>query len=114
MDIKALREKLEEDRGRGGRTPRALQAVVVKFSEDRHKAGASIKAISNEIGISVHTLSYWRSVHRRLPGATLAKVKVVRATERPDRPEITVHGPRGLRIEGLSLPQLAELIARLQ
>ena len=114
MDIKVLREKLEEDRGRGGRTPPALQAIVVRFSEDRHKAGASIKAISNELGISVHTLSYWRSVHRRQPTAALAKVKVVRAAEQPDRPEITVHGPRGMRIEGLSLLQLAELIARLQ
>lgn len=114
MDIKALREKLEEDRGRGGRTPAALQAMVVKVSEDRHRAGASIKAISTELGISVHTLSYWRSAHRKQSTAALAKVKVVRTAERPDRPEITVHGPRGLRIEGLSLPQLAELIARLQ
>ena len=115
MDIKALREKLEEGRGRGGRTAAALQAMVVKFSEERHKAGTSIKAISNELGLSVHTLSYWRSVHRRQSTAALAKVKVVvHAAERLDRSEITVHGPRGLRVEGMSLSQLVELITRLQ
>ena len=41
MDMKALREKLEEDHERSGRTPSALQAMVVKFSEHKHWARTS-------------------------------------------------------------------------
>lgn len=112
MDGKALREKLSEARGEGGRVPAPMQLMVVKYSEARREAGASMKEIGEELGISWHTLSYWRACHRKQAGATLARVNVVDVDR--ERGGVVVHGPGGLRIEGLSLLQLAELIARLR
>jgi hypothetical protein len=86
--------------------------VVVKYADERRAAGASMREVGVELATSVHTLNYWRSRQQKAGAAPLARVRVVE----PERAAsgFVVHGPRGLRIEVLSMVALAELIARLQ
>jgi transposase len=112
MDAKTLKDRIGEARRAGARVPHSLQETVLKHVEQQQAAGLSMKAIGIELGMSFHTLSYWRARHSRPQATALTRVKVVE----PKRAEqdVVVHGPSGLRIEGLSVSQLAELIARLR
>jgi transposase len=112
MDGKALKEKIGEARRASKRVPEALQDLVVRYVEQQQIAGVSMKEIGSELGMSFHTLSYWRARSSQPRSTSLARVKVVE----PKRTEhvVVVHAPSGLRIEGLSMTQLAELIGRLR
>ena len=112
MDAKALRDRIGEAKRAGGRVPMPLQAAALQYAEQRQAAGLSMKAIGGELGMSWHTLSYWRTRHTRPSATALARVKLVE----PEHKDVVVavHGPSGLRVEGMSVAQLAELIARLR
>lgn len=111
MDAKTLKDRIGEAR-RNGRVPAQLQAAAVQYAAQRQSAGASLKEVGAELAMSVHTLSYWRARHAHAPSTSLARVRIVD----PDaaRDTVVVHGPGGLRIEGLSLDHVVELIARLR
>jgi transposase len=112
MDGKTLKEKIGEARRADKRVPEALQELVVRYVDQQQAAGVSMKAVGDELGMSHHTLSYWRARRSRPKATSPAGVKLVE----PKRAEqvMVVHAPSGLRIEGLSMSQLAELIARLR
>ena len=62
------------------------------------------------MGMKSHTLSRWLGEKR--PAAGFERVEVVAAPAPTVRTPI-VHGPRGLRIEGLDLAGVAELVRRV-
>lgn len=63
--------------------------------------------IGDELGISWKTLARWLS--GRKPASRLRRVQVIA----PTRAEVVVHGPHGLRIEGLDIGGIAQLVRRL-
>ena len=63
--------------------------------------------ISAELGVSWRTLSRWLAGKKSTP--RFQPVQVVAPTKR----ELVVHGPRGLRIEGIDVEGIAELVRRL-
>jgi hypothetical protein len=113
MDAKTLRERIADARAKGGRIPAELQLMAVTYAERRHAAGTSWKTVGVELGMSWHTLLYWRDRMRPRSDGKLARVEVV--SEAPaSTPGFVVHAPGGLRIEHMSVLQAAELIARLR
>ena len=104
-----LREALRAvvRRGRGRPYPAALRNRVVAFAEQRRSAGVSAERIAGEVGLPAWTLTRWLA---RKPA--FVPVEIVQSVE-PVAPRIVVHGPRGLRIEGLDLGAVVELVARL-
>jgi transposase len=112
MDAKALKDRIAEARRDRRRVPMPLQAAALQYAEQRQAAGISMKAIGGELGMSWHTLSYWRARHASSSETSLARVKIV-VPER-SKEAVVVHSPSGLRIEGLCVSQMAELIARLR
>lgn len=79
------------------------RARAVEYARGRLGDGAPLKGIARELGISVSTLERWMRVCAFVP------VEVPTAPTRA----FVVHGPAGLRIEGLALADLAELVRRL-
>ena len=105
--LKALRAAIEAGRTTGGRLRPEARAEVGRLIERAHGEGATYSAIAGEVGVSEQTLQRWRAA-----GSTsLAVVRVVDATQAANG--LVVHGPRGLRIEGLSLDDVATLLGRL-
>jgi transposase len=108
-----LREALEgaARSGAGRPYPQSLRQAAADHHREREHEGASLRQVAAELGVSDASLVRW-SRERREPESLFRAIEVVSASVgRPSA--VVVHGPRGLRIEGLTVEELAGLIARL-
>jgi len=85
---------------------------VVAAVEEAHAQGASYREVAATLGVKFHTLMSWRGQEQQRRSRSSALVPV-RVAATPVARGLIVHGPRGLRVEGMSLDELAVLIARL-
>jgi hypothetical protein len=110
MDTDELKRQLAKVRGsRGGRYPVQLRDAVVALSDQNKALGKSHRKTATELGMSLQTLCYWRALSRSR-GSKLARVAIVQ--EPTPRRELFVEcGP--LRVRGLDVVELAELMRRL-
>ena len=101
-----------ENRGRhknGWRYSPELRALGADYSESQRRAGRPLREIADDLGVSTLTLSRWQE---ELPAAGFRPVEVIADPPVCDRVEdvsLSVVTPGGLRIEGLSWPQVMEL-----
>lgn len=105
----ALRQALAraaEGRGRP-RYPEALRQRVVTHVRDRRARGASLRQLADELGLAVPTLVRWGG-----PPPAFRPV-LVEPAPRAAPGHLVVHGPGGLRVEGLTLDEAVELVRRL-
>lgn len=67
----------------------------------------SVTAAAAQLGIPPHTIYCWRDLElgRRRQRVTLQPVEIVGAPAAP----LSVRGPAGLRVDGLTLEQVAQL-----
>lgn len=85
-----------------------LKARLIAEARSRRAAGTTLEAIGEELGVPWRTLARWCTAERK-PKRAFRPVEIVAVpSARP-----IVHGPRGLRIEGLDLDGVAELVRRL-
>jgi len=112
--MESMREELKQElsklgpRGRGRAYPKGLMGKLLSYTVARRRQGAKIVEVATELGMKFHTLSRWLGEKR--PTASFERVEVVA----PPAPRmLIVHGPRGLRIEGLDLAGVAELVRRV-
>lgn len=110
------REQHTGPRGRGHRYPASLRIAALALLRTRQAEGATLAAISRELDIPTKTLSQWIARDPTPPGATpgFRPVRIVgrAAITDPDQ-QVIVHGPAGLRIEGLDVATLADLLRSL-
>jgi len=100
-------------RGRGRAYPKGLLEKLLSYTVARRRQGASIVEVAAEVGINFRTLARWLGVRK---AARFERVDVVAApvtTAASVAASIVVHGPCGLRIEGLDLAGVAELVRRV-
>jgi transposase len=100
-------------RGRGRPYPKGLMGKLLSYTVARRRQGAKIVEVAAELGMKFHTLGRWLGEKR---AAGFERVEVVAAIAAPTPPaarQLVVHGPRGLRIEGLDLLGIAELVRRV-
>lgn len=82
----------------------------------RRKQRISPAKICLELGIGMPTLRSWTLVHKTemaTANSGFERLAIVAAPPIESKKEFVVHGPGGLRIEGLDIESLAELIRRL-
>ena len=97
-------------RGAGRRYPAALRQMAAEYFRRRQAAGASVAAISRELGVKRHTLKTWTGTPvepvppRFVPVSVVADVPASR---------IVVHGPGGVRVEGLDVADVVALLRGL-
>lgn len=111
-NVETLRAGIAESRDAMGRARinAELRAAVVEYTLERRKSGLGLTDVAKELGVPKSSLSGWC----RLQKKTASKRKrMVRVKVADRRGGISVHGPGGLRIEGLRLSELAELIRHL-
>jgi hypothetical protein len=94
-------------RGRGRAYPKGLLEKLLSYTVARRRQGAELLAVGAELGISWKTLARWLGGKRK--ARRFERVEVVT----PPARALTVHGPRGPRIEGLDIDGVAELMQRL-
>ena len=94
--------------GVGRAYPAELRERAAAFVERRRREGASEGEIGRELGISPMTFRRWVAP-RSTSGFVLATVDA----PRPAPIQIVVHGPHGIRIEGLDVDGVVALLERL-
>jgi transposase len=97
-------------RGAGKRYPKGLLEKLLSYTVARRRQGATLVAIGDEVGMSWKTLARW--LGGRKTRARFERVEVIEPVAAGARP-LVVHGPRGLRIEGLDVGGVAELLRKL-
>ena len=105
----ALKQALAsaERSGVGRAYPAAIRERVIAYVERRRAEGVADEAIGRELGISPMTFRRW--VGGRTSAFALATFVELAAPSS----SLIVHGPRGLRIDGLDLEGVAALWERL-
>jgi hypothetical protein len=96
-------------RGRGRAYPKGLMGKLLSYAVARRRQGAKLVEVAAELGMKSYTLARW--LGEKKPSASFERVDVVAPTTTAR--QVIVYGPRGLRIEGLPLSEIAELVRRV-
>jgi hypothetical protein len=96
-------------RGQGRRYPEQVKRDVLAYLADRRKAGRGVRTVAQEVGIPWKTVKLWAAPPRPAPPPSFVPMKLV--TESGREPIVVHAGP--LRIEGLDVAALADLLRRL-
>lgn len=96
---------------RRGPYPREVREAILAYAKERALEGASATVIAGELGIKQETLSLWS--RKEQPKGSLVPVRVVKPTVvSRSRHELVIElGP--MRVRGLDVATLAELLQRL-
>jgi hypothetical protein len=100
---------VRSNEGAGRPYPARLRGAVLALAEQRKREGMALDSFAAEVGVSATTLRKWK---REAGGAAFCEVQVI-APPRPLGSTLVVHGPSGLRIEGATIADIAELVRRL-
>jgi transposase len=98
-------------RGRGRPYPKGLLEKLLSYTVARRRQGASVLEVAAELGMNWRTLTRW--VGEKKAARRFERVEVVATPTPASARALVVHGPRGLRIEGLDLAGLVELMRRV-
>ena len=105
------------DRSGSGRPyPLKLRREVVAYVEARRGRGVGRVAAAREIGVSAFSVTRWTAALGHGVRSGFSEVMLAERSESAVSSETTgmiVHGPCGLRIEGLDVAGVAELWRRL-
>lgn len=115
--MESVREELKREvsalgrRGRGRPYPKDLIEKLLSYTVARRREGATIVEVGEELGMSFMTLRRWFT--ERKERSRFRRVEVATPSPLPAKSRLIVHGPRGLRVEGLDLEGVAELLRRV-
>lgn len=113
-----MREELKVElsklgpRGRGRAYPKGLLEKLLSYTVARRRQGASVVEVASEVGINFRTLARWLGARKTARFGRVVVAAPVVTTAAAAAP-IIVHGPRGVRIEGLDVAGVAELVRRV-
>jgi len=122
MDIAKRAEGFREavaklgQRGRTTPYPNKLRDEAVDYARERREQGATWGLVARELGIGIDSLTNWARLAGR--GAARPEFRQVALKQGEVAVSVTgsamvVHGPGGVRVEGLDVAGLAELLRRL-
>ena len=111
-EVYELRRQIRATRadGQRGPFPRELRHRLQAYLRRRWDQGESLRDLAAELGLSDHTVQYWRSRWRQPTQQGALKVVEV-ISEEPSG--LTLHGPHGTRVENLTLSEVTDLWRRL-
>lgn len=93
---------------RSARYPDEFRHQVVQHTRSGQAQGRPLKEIAREVGLP------WQTVHRWLDQAPrLRRVRLAAGPERSSAARLTLVTSQGLRVEGLTVEDLAALLRRL-
>jgi hypothetical protein len=109
MEAPELKRSLAKARAENrGRYPVKLRETAVAYAARRRAQKASRDVIAAELGMSAATLSYWRA-----PARTLGTLERVTIVARPETTQDVIVECGPLRVRGLDVASVAELLRRL-
>lgn len=108
MNIETLRSRIKTVKAKDSR-PRFSSEIRSQTIIAFRASGMSAAVFAKDIGISQGSLFNWLKANSSDAAKSFRKLSI-----EPEAQRWTVHGPKGLRIEGLNLSALAQLIDHLE
>jgi hypothetical protein len=106
-------------KGAGRPYPEVLRRAAVMHLREREREGGDVAGAAAELGVSGTSLVRW-SHRTEVASKGFRAVEVIGGPAETSgseiaaqRSAIVVHGPRGVRVEGLTVADVAELVGRL-
>ena len=97
-------------RRRGARVPEALRTEIAAYAEQRRAAGARLKAIAHETGVSGESVRRWMAGAPRRQRPAMVAVEI---RSESGGAGVVVLTPGGYRVEGLDVVGAAALLRQL-
>ncbi len=123
MELNETAEKLRAQaqarsvRGARWRFDDTFREQVVAYVRARQEEGGTQEEAARELGLSAWTMSRWsrqrKPKQQGVAGGGDFHPVAVKREERASAGGLVVHGPGGMRVEGLTLGQVAELLRGL-
>lgn len=109
FDVAELCTAIEASRDRAGRArvKPALREKLIAYARSQEAAGVSRAEVAAQLRLSLGNLHRWLATGSRSKRKKLKRVTVV------DPSTVTVHARHGVRVEGLTIAQVAELLRTL-
>jgi transposase len=97
------------------RYSKGLRERILGYIEERHGEGISRTRACDELGLDWGNVHRWKTGRDPRSTTSFRRVRVIAA---PDpvaarAAQLVVHGPRGLRVEGLDVEGVVDLLRRL-
>ena len=114
-EVDALRELLAHARPNGQRHfPVEVRSRLQEFIGRQLAAGQRITDLAEALGLGTSTVSYFAGRWGTRSKSRAQKFEQVRVVAEEGAPgAVILHGPHGVRVEGLSTEQLADVLRRL-
>lgn len=112
QEVQELKKIIRAKQGAGPFAPEVRQRLQA-FLRARWEEGDSLQSWADELGLSRATAGYWRSKWGPRSSRETA-LRVVEVIDERPIDTVTVHGPSGTRVDGLTLEEVAELWRRMQ
>jgi transposase-like protein len=95
--------------------PPELRALALEHVKERRGQDASMREIASELGVGADTLRQWQTGSRRQPrrAAVVRRVAIAPGATAPTSESIVVHGPAGMRVEGMDVKEIVALFKEL-
>ena len=117
QDLRDIRRSLiAHVRGQGRRLPPRLRAAAAAWAQRQLSSGATVAAVARALQVAPATVSRWQSVPRASVATALVPVEITAdepATTAASR-SLTLVGPGGYRLEGLTIVEAATLLRALR
>lgn len=122
MDVAKRAEGFREavaklgQRGRTTPYPKKLREEAVDYARERRAQGATWGLVARELGMGLKSLMNWARQAERSGGKPEFRqvaLKQMEVAVSGTGGGLVVHGPGGVRVEGLDVGGLAELLRRL-
>lgn len=109
-EVAALRAEIAGFERRGRRYPPEVRERVIAYAEAHRADDMTPKQIGDDLGVN------WRTVKRWLEDAYVPGFERLIVQKNHPKPvvRIVVHGPGGVRIEGLALDELIKMLRMLK
>lgn len=110
-----FRAGVQEQAGGGPRDryTAALRELAAEYWRVRKAEGAALEEAAEELGIDERSLRRWTRPASRAPRFHRVEVLPEKVTAAKASSQLVLHGPGGVRVEGLDVEALAELLRRL-
>jgi transposase-like protein len=120
MDVEKRAEEFRESvkklgaRGRTTPYPAELRNEAVDYARERRGQGATWSLIAQELGLGIDSLTRWVELAGGRDDAQPFRRVALKVGEPPAAAgTLVLHGPGGVRVEGLDVATVAELLRRL-
>jgi transposase-like protein len=112
-ELAAAIEGLERSKRKRRKYPAELRQKVIDYVREQRASGVQLKSIGERLGVSPTLLHRWEL--RRVGKFRRVEVKMPPAPPAPpaSTSRCVLHASRGVRVEGLAVDELVEILRRL-